>query len=483
MVSRGPSFEPTLGFRQGDVLAGKYRVEKVIGSGGMGVVLAAHHVHLDERVAIKFLLPEALVDPTVVGRFAREARSAIKIKSEHAVRVYDVGILDSGLPYMVMEFLDGLNLAEWIGQRGPLSVEDTVDFVLQACEALAEAHGLGMVHRDLKPSNLFVVRGADGLQSVKLLDFGISKVTAPGGPGVDFTMTKPDAVLGSPLYMSPEQMTSSSSVDLRSDIWSIGVVIYELLTGKRPFNGDTLPEVCIKVSTQEPPTLSSLRPNAPAGLEAVVRRCLTKDRERRYRNVAELAQALAPFGQARAAASAERIARLIQHSGQLTPVQGRTPHAAASAGTTSTWARTQAPLGGKRAIVGWAAFLLAAVAVVFAVTRRSRNPADGGTEPTIVLTAAAPSEPQSTALPRGAVDEAPLGAAVVKPQDTHAGDGPPNAARVDAGIASGPNRATRKPASKPPTVPAAPAPAAAPDCDPPFTIDSAGVKQPKAECL
>ena len=197
------------GVREGEILAGKYRVDKVLGVGGMGVVVAAYHIELDQRVAIKFLLPEVLDHGEAVARFAREARAAVKIKSEHVAKVTDVGKLENGAPYMVMEFLDGSDLSQWLTQRGALPVEQACEFVLQACEAIAEAHALGIVHRDLKPGNLFVIRRADGVLSVKVLDFGISKTASGPGSGSAGAMTKTSALMGSPLYMSPEQMQSS----------------------------------------------------------------------------------------------------------------------------------------------------------------------------------------------------------------------------------------------------------------------------------
>jgi serine/threonine protein kinase len=304
------------GVHLGDVLAGKYRIERILGVGGMGVVVAAHHLQLDEKVAIKFLLPEALGSAEAVARFEREARAAVKIKSEHVARVSDVGTLENGSPYMVMEFLEGGDLSAWLEQNGPLAVELAVEFLLQACEAIAEAHALGIVHRDLKPANLFVIRRADALYSIKVLDFGISKTTGFGSSGANMGMTKTNAVMGSPLYMSPEQMESSRNVDPRTDIWAIGVIFHELLTGAVPFNGDTLPEVCVKIATQSPPSLRVARPDISPSFEAVVLRCLEKDRTKRYANVAELAHALATFAPKRARASVERIARVIQASGQ-----------------------------------------------------------------------------------------------------------------------------------------------------------------------
>ncbi|HEY3664483.1 MAG TPA: serine/threonine-protein kinase, partial [Polyangiaceae bacterium] len=211
--------------REGDVLAGKFRIERVLGQGAMGVVVAATHIQLDERVALKFLLPEALANADAVARFAREARAAVKIKSEHVVRVSDVGTLESGSPYMVMEYLQGQDLSEWMTNHGTLNVSDAVEFLLQACEALAEAHALGIVHRDLKPANLFVTARRDGTPCIKVLDFGISKFTAPGS---NLNMTKTSTIMGSPLYMSPEQLSSTRTVDARTDIWALGVILFEL---------------------------------------------------------------------------------------------------------------------------------------------------------------------------------------------------------------------------------------------------------------
>ena len=291
------------GVREGDLLAGKYRFEKILGAGGMGVVVAAHHIQLDEKVAIKFLLPEALSNEEAVTRFAREARAAVKIKSEHVARVIDVGTLDTGAPYMVMEYLDGGDLSNWLQQRGPLPIEQAAEFILQACEAIADSHGLGIVHRDLKPSNLFCIRRSDGLLSIKVLDFGISKVTTMGATGPEMSMTRTTVVMGSPFYMSPEQMQSSRNVDARTDIWAVGVILYELLTGKPPFEGDTLSEVCVKAAAQQPPPIRDRRPDVPLALEAVILKCLEKSRENRHHNVAELALALAPFAPKRSRAS------------------------------------------------------------------------------------------------------------------------------------------------------------------------------------
>ena len=328
---------------EGEILAGKYRVERVLGVGGMGVVVAALHLALDERVAIKFLLPEALTNAEAVARFAREARAAVKIKSQHVARVIDVGTLETGAPYMVMEFLKGQDLSNHLRQHGALPIADAVDFVLQACEALAEAHALGIVHRDLKPANLFLTTLADGSPCVKVLDFGISKVTNPAASGPDLGMTKTQAVMGSPLYMSPEQMASSRDVDGRADLWALGTILYELVTGRVPFNADTMPQLCAMILQYPPDPPQSLRPDLPDGLVQVMLRCLEKDRNRRFGNVADLATALAPFGSRAASRSAERVSRVLSAAGisssqlSIPPSSGQAPEAA----TNAAWGQTQ----------------------------------------------------------------------------------------------------------------------------------------------
>lgn len=312
------------GVRVGDILAEKYQIERVLGVGGMGVVVAARHLQLDELVAIKYLLPAALEHPSAVFRFLREAKAAVRIKSEHVARVSDVGTLACGAPYLVMEYLEGQDLAQMLRQQGPMAVEQAVEFVLQALEAIADAHGLGIIHRDLKPANLYCVRRSDGLLSIKVLDFGISKTNDPGLGEVG-AITAPATVMGSPLYMSPEQMRSARDVDVRTDIWAIGVILYQLVTGEAPFVGHTISEICEKATTLSPVSPRSLRPDVPSELEAVILKCLEKERDQRYSNVAELAVKLLPFAPSRARASVERIARIISTAGIQPPASELIP--------------------------------------------------------------------------------------------------------------------------------------------------------------
>jgi serine/threonine protein kinase len=281
--------DPTL---PGSLFAGKYRVEKILGQGGMGMVLAARHLGLDEPVAIKLLLPAMMAVPGMVERFTREARASAKIKNDHVVRVTDVDALPSGVPYMVMERLDGTDLSEHRKSAGPLPITDAVRYLLETCSAINEAHAMGVIHRDLKPANLFLARRRDGTTMIKVLDFGISKAMQSLG---EQTMTVAGTVLGSPSYMSPEQIAAARDLDGRTDIWSLGVILYQLVTGKVPFPAQGLTELCALVLQTEPRRPSELRPDLPPGLEAVILRCMEKDRARRFSTAGELATALLPF--------------------------------------------------------------------------------------------------------------------------------------------------------------------------------------------
>ncbi|MGH7297675.1 MAG: serine/threonine-protein kinase, partial [Polyangiaceae bacterium] len=292
----------------GGVVSGKYRLDHVLGAGGMGVVVAATQIELDRPVALKFLLPEAAKDPDVVARFSREARAAARIQGEHVARVLDVGAVESGQPYLVMEYLQGADLSSRIAEARRLPLDEIATYLLQACEALAEAHGAGIVHRDLKPANLFLAVRPDHTRIVKLLDFGISKAPVVAGGGV----TSTQAIMGSPVYMSPEQLVSSRQADPRADIWSLGIVLYEALVGSPPFEAESMPQIVTRILHAPAPHLAVARPDLPPQLDAVVARCLEKDPAARFADVAQLAVALAPFA-LDGPRSVERISRVLGH--------------------------------------------------------------------------------------------------------------------------------------------------------------------------
>jgi len=414
--------------REGDVIAGKYRVDQVLGLGGMGIVVAATHVQLEQRVALKFLLPTALAHADVVQRFAREARAAVKIHSEHVARVLDVGSLESGAPYMVMEYLEGDDLDRVLKQRGALPISEAVDYLLQACEAIAEAHSHGIVHRDLKPSNLFLANRPSGPPTVKVLDFGISK--APLSTS-EANLTATTGVVGTPLYMSPEQMASSRSVDVRSDIWSLGIVLYELISNQRPFMAESLPELIAAMLQNKPTPLRSHRGEVPPLLEASVMRCLEKDPAQRFSSVAELAWAIASFGPQRSRQSAERISHVL---GNLAIVGEALPPATAleqapalAAATDASWAQS----GGSRITGKRSRAALAAAGVLIAMGalgaawvglhRSASAPASAAAFSQII---AAPPETASVTA-RATPDPAPMAPAVSEARPIPTASTPP----------------------------------------------------------
>jgi serine/threonine-protein kinase len=501
---------PLEGPPEGTIIAAKYRVEKTLGAGGMGVVVAALHMQLGQRVAIKFMRGEAAHDENAVGRFVREARAAAALANEHVTRVLDVGTLENGAPYMVMEYLAGVDLGEVLHRDGPLSIPLTVETVLQACEALAEAHARGIVHRDLKPANLFATARPDGSRLIKVLDFGISKAIDFARPESGNSLTASGLVIGSPGYMSPEQVRSSKEVDARTDVWALGVILYELLTGVSPFLGETMGDTLARIVAEDPAPLAQKRPDVPPALAATVAQCLARKVDARVQSVAELAQRLLPFADGEASLSVKRILRLagISDSGTIAAppsVIARAISEQSASPTERAWLRSGNAVPGvpsrrrMRLLLAAAAVVVVGAAAFGGVyaTRAPSPPAQAAatsvTLPVAQPPGAAPAREPSPE-PVVTASAAPAPTAVVLP--------PPAAETTPAEETNGPaaSRAAAPPSPPGPVGPThrAPpvAPAAAPaasvrnrtrggpaNCDPPFTLDSAGYRVPKPECI
>jgi hypothetical protein len=363
----------------GTMVGGKFRIERILGAGGMGVVAVATHLQLDRLVAFKVLHDQAAADQSTLERFLREARAVAKLKSEHVCQVTDFGQLDSGAPYLVMELLEGADLSRVIAAQ-PLAPPIAVDYVVQACVAVAEAHACGVVHRDLKPANLFLTRRLDGSALVKVLDFGIAKAPLGG----DASLTRTDVVMGTPGYMAPEQLRSARDVDTRADIWALGVILYQALSGRLPFPAASLTEIAVKIA-MDPPDPIELQP----GLRAIVMRCLEKDRDRRFRDIGELVYALAPFGPPSVAANASMIARLSIASGtsatvaaQSAPLIGTTLQIASS----SAVAQPTMPTHRRGGL--WIGGVIVACAAIAGIAVLAQNKSDAPAPPAVPMTAA-----------------------------------------------------------------------------------------------
>ncbi|MFZ5892723.1 MAG: protein kinase domain-containing protein [Myxococcota bacterium] len=409
----------------GTTLAEKYRIERLIAEGGMGVVYEGYHLVLEQRVAVKVVRPEYAHHPEAVARFLNEARAIARLRGHHIAHVLDTGRTDSGAPYMVLEFLEGRDLRTQLDTDGALPIGVALDYVLQACEAVAEAHAIGLIHRDLKPDNLFITQAPDGRDVVKVIDFGISKRLDDRGR----SLTKQGQSLGSPHYMAPEQMSTPEQVDARADIWSLGVVLYELLSNTVPFTGDNLAAACLQVLTGGARPLRELRPEVSPELEQVVMRCLAKHREDRFSSIEELSSALLPLYEALVPNSQRRP--ISQRPVSEAPASRLEPSAAAALGEARTLmsgsqveepeprvkikAKTRSALAlRRRAMVASAAAVVVAVvgALQAAVPRASVNSSSSGEQP-VQSGLVARSE---TAV---AAEPAPLTATVASPATAH----------------------------------------------------------------
>ena len=454
----GPQASPV---QPGQILAGKFEVERVLGAGGMGIVVAARHTQLGQRVALKFLLPVACEVPGAVARFLREGKAAARITSEHVARVMDTGVLDGGAPYLVMEYLEGSDLGEVVQNRGRIPADDAIEYVLQACEAIVEAHELGIVHRDLKPANLFLSKRADGSPLVKVLDFGISKVE---GSGSRSQLTSASVLMGSPRYMSPEQMMSAKDVDARTDVWALGVILFELTTGKSVWSADTMQGLCALIASSPAPLLRTLAPDAPELLEDVVARCLAKSRDDRIASVADLALALEPIAPESARTSIARVLRVARKDRSITTSPRKLPApppSPAVAATDPTPAQGASPRIGTWLAVAVGALLVAGIAVNYARPSPDPTPTSAVTTPPTPSLAPSPSPSPSPSL-------APSPAPTPSPT-------PDPAASVAPPIRSG-----RRPSHTASALAASAAPTTTPTATPTATIETPASAAPSA---
>jgi eukaryotic-like serine/threonine-protein kinase len=468
----------------GTVVGDRYVVDGLLGRGGMGFVVSALHRDLGERVAIKFL---QRAHASLADRFFREARAAARLRSDHVVRIFDVGRLTTGEPYIVMERLSGEDLEARLVRLGTMPIEVIAPMLVDVCHVLAEAHAAGIVHRDLKPANIFLARRPGGEVIVKLLDFGVAKVPDAG------TITQTSNVLGSPAYMSPEQLLGSRNVDHRSDIWSLGVILYELLTGDVPFAAESIVHLGILLREKPTPSIRELRPELPEELDAVVARCLEKKRTDRFADVGELAEALAPFlPEATSQSLIPRIRRIVDEQVNSSPenaptmpppmseprLRGANGEASFGSGSGKPLARSQqsetAPSASdgskapKRRRVVIVVMLALASLVAFAIMTRGRQrvvaaapPAPEAHDAAPIMTAAAPVSalPPVVSTPSVASEPPPRPPPiVVRPA------APPQPPRSATPAASAPPKATVS-------------------CVPPYTIDENGVRHAKRECL
>jgi serine/threonine-protein kinase len=460
---------------EGDLVADKYRIERLLGEGGMGHVYAAIHTQLGIRVAVKILSPTLCESDDAVRRFSREARASVRIQSEHVARVLDVGQLESGAPFMVMEFLNGNDLAHELKERGPFPTHEAIQYVLQASEAVAEAHALGVIHRDLKPANLFLTRRPDGTPLVKVLDFGIAKAVAPeqGAFEPSPSLTATHSFLGSPAYMSPEQVRTPKLVDTRSDIWSLGTILYEFLVGDLPFHGSNALDLLAAVASDPMPSIRRHRPDISPELEAVIAKCLEKKPSDRHQSVAAFAQALAPFAPPASLPTVSRISGIqrapsptllasggLAEGGTLrsTPAHrsgsgsASTPPEAAShrsKHTITDFGRSQSPKPGprRRLVLALGLAALGLVAVLLVIASRARMKEEGAAS--AGLQPAHAPEPPPPATP------------VVTPQESAVPIASPSAEPIAVEPSSVPS-AKKAPRKNGPTVaPIRPPPAAA----------------------
>ena len=454
----------------GEVIAGKYRIEGLLGRGGMGVVARGRQLELDRAVAIKFLRPALALDARPLQRFAREARIIAQMGSEHVVRVFDVG-REKGVPFIVMEHLSGHDLAKEIA-GGALSVERAVEFALHACEALGEAHSLGIVHRDVKPSNLFVAERFGGRESLKVLDFGVSKWLLSAADHDTPQVTTEGGAVGTPAFASPEQLTRPETIDGRTDIWALGVVLYQALSGALPFKADTIPALYSQIISGEPTPFPSDQ-GVPPGLVAVLTRCLERDPKDRYQSMLELARALVPFAPARAHGIVESLATLA-HQSSARATSGLNEPVVSSLSTTLEFSQVtpDASAAGtperapRRSQGRWLGGLLVlgGIGVLLLLALREQGPVRGSSPATAAPSLVTATPERSVAAAPGTVSP-PLPVAPPSPRAAPTASTTPVASTSSVAPAATGARAV-KPKARPKATAVAPAPSATPAASP-----------------
>jgi eukaryotic-like serine/threonine-protein kinase len=400
----------------GEIVGGKYRLTRFLAAGGMGSVYEAQHTVVKRRVAVKFLRADLAVERASLARFQREAQAAGALESEHIAAALDFGIAADGSPFIVMEYLVGESLSSLLEREGRLAPGRAADLVVQACRGVETAHASGIVHRDLKPQNLFVARRQDGTDLVKVLDFGVAKLEAEDqGAGT----TRTGTVLGTPAYMSPEQARGEKLIDHRSDVYSLGAILYELLSGEKPHPGDSPNAILYHIATHPPVPLESVVPDLPKGLVATVERAIAREPGDRQSSAATLAEELRAFAVREVHPAPElQTSSPAGSDGSLPTVlaSGQAPSLAVSAVDT---ARPSAPGKGRRRVataVGWGT-VGAALALAIGWASRPGSDASGVASPLDTKSAipAVAPYPEPATLPDTRVSASNAGAAAVPP--------------------------------------------------------------------
>lgn len=495
----------------GQTLADKYRIEELINEGGMGAVYRGTHVLMDKTVAVKVLHPALAADDKIVARFSREARAASRISHPHALNVTDFGESDNGIVFLVMEYLKGETLKEVIHSASPMPLPRVIEIIRQICGALEAAHGEGVVHRDLKSDNIMLLDVGGG-DWAKVLDFGIAKITEKVGQ--DPALTAPNLIIGTPQYMSPEQCSQAAEIDSRSDIYSLGIILYEMLVGHVPFTGESPTAIMMKQLQEPPPSVLEERKDLPAAVGRVVTRAMAKRPDDRFQTVSELAEELTAAAETKDApavvpgtnpdSSDRKTNRIVVPTGsneaprdtsnedhdEATVVRARPEPVVAAAGPeifTDVIEEPQTAFNPWRIVVPAIAGLLVVFAVVFALTRNSSSEpaANDNSQPLTVEPGSQPVQPSAT--PTGAGEQgitpnapptAPGGNTSVPGTNPNGGanTGLPAGNTNEGGQDTQPNANTSEPQASPtpaktptqlPTPRQTPTPDSSPDDEPP----------------